>query len=81
MDTPLPRLLARLGVELMESAITEPGFVGYAMHGDGGLLLAMRRGQSAVERDCVARDLLGYALGVPLPPLPEPYRVSDLAVL
>ncbi|MEU0783493.1 hypothetical protein ABZ341_18205 [Streptomyces sp. NPDC006173] len=81
LDTPLPQLLAELDVELVESAITERGFTGYAHQEDGRLLLAMRPGQPAVERDCVARALLGNALGVPMPDLPAPYRLSDLAVL
>lgn len=81
LDTPLPQLLAELDVELVESGITERGFTGYAHQEDGRLLLAMRPGQPAVERDCVARALLGNALGVPMPDLPAPYRLSDLAVL
>jgi hypothetical protein len=81
LDTPLPQLLAELDVELVESGITEYGFTGYAHREGGRLLLAMRPGQPAAERDCVARALLGCALGIPMPPLPEPYRLSDLAVL
>ena len=81
LDTPLPQLLADVGARLVESSICEPGFTGYVWREGGRLLLAMRPGQPAVERDCVARALLGGALGVPMPPLPEPYRLSDLAVL
>ncbi|OQQ13007.1 hypothetical protein B0675_40020 [Streptomyces sp. M41(2017)] len=81
LDTPLPQLLADLGAVLVESGITEYGFSGYAHREGGRLLLAMRRGQPALERDCVARALLGNALGVPMPELPEPFRVSDLATL
>ncbi|MFD6490307.1 hypothetical protein [Streptomyces sp. NPDC060188] len=79
MDTPLPQLLAELDVELVESEITERGFTGYAHREGGRLLLAMRPGQPALERDCVARALIGRALGVTMPPLPAPYKVTCLA--
>ncbi|MEU1443074.1 hypothetical protein [Streptomyces mirabilis] len=78
LEAPLPQLLDELGAELVESSITEQGFTGYARREDGRLLLAMRRGQPVVERDCIARALLGDMLGVPLPPLPEPYQLTAL---
>lgn len=78
LDAPLPQLLDELGVELVESSITERGFTGYVWREGDRLLLAMRQGQSACEREMLARALLGDALGVPMPPLPEPYRLTVL---
>ncbi|MFJ7963168.1 hypothetical protein [Streptomyces sp. NPDC096324] len=79
LTAPLPQLLADAGATLVESSITEHGFTGYAHQEGGRLLLAMRRGQPAFERDCVARALLGDVLGVPLPELPAPYQLTPLA--
>ncbi|MGW5173171.1 hypothetical protein ACWERY_02235 [Streptomyces sp. NPDC004082] len=81
LDDPLPQLLEELGAELVESGITDRGFTGYAHREGGRLLLAMRRGQPVLERDMIARALLGDALGVPMPELPAPYRVTRLADL
>lgn len=78
LAAPLDQLLAELGAELVESSITDRGFTGYALLEDGRLLLAMRRGQPVLERDCIARALLGDMLGVPLGPLPEPYQLTAL---
>jgi hypothetical protein len=38
----------------------------------------MPPGRPVWEREAVARALLGDALGVPLPPLPSPYRLTEL---
>ncbi|MEV8033932.1 hypothetical protein [Streptomyces sp. NPDC086182] len=82
LDTPLPSLLAELHVELHLSSITDPGFIGALLElPDGSLVLSMPPGRPRLERDCVARAMLGRAVGVPMSELPEPYRLSDLAVL
>ncbi|MFD6553746.1 hypothetical protein [Streptomyces sp. NPDC058398] len=81
MDTPLPQLLADLGAQLVESSITERGFTGYISREGGRLLLAMRPGQPRAEREMLARAMIGRALRVPMPELPEPYQLSDLADL
>lgn len=79
LDAPLPQLLDELGVELVESSITEPEFTGYVFAKPGDrLVLSMRRGQPEWERDVIARALLGDALRVPLPPLPAPYALTEL---
>jgi hypothetical protein len=78
LDAPLAELLAELDVTLDESSITDPSFTGAAVVTRGRLILSMRPGQPESERDAVARALLGRVLGVPLSPLPEPYRMSEV---
>ncbi|NED75348.1 hypothetical protein G3I51_24095 [Streptomyces sp. SID9944] len=77
MDTPLPQLLADLGVLLVESTITEPGFLGaYVEHRDGERVLSMPTGRSHLERDSAARLLLAEGLGLDAPPVPAPLEVT-----
>ncbi|MFJ6929887.1 hypothetical protein ACIQUP_21580 [Streptomyces nigra] len=78
LDAPLDELLAELDVTLEESSITDPSFTGAAVVTRDRLILSMRTGQPDTERDVVARALLGRVLGVPLSPLPEPYRMSEV---
>ncbi|UXY21929.1 hypothetical protein N8I84_26925 [Streptomyces cynarae] len=78
LDASLPELLAELDVTLDESSITDPSFTGAAVVTGDRLILSMRPGQPGSERDAVARALLGRVLGVPLSPLPEPYRMSEV---
>lgn len=78
LDAPLPELLAELDVTLDQSSITDPSFTGAAVVTQDRLILSMRPGQPDPERDAVARALLGRVLGVPLSPLPEPYRMSEV---
>ncbi|MDF3142917.1 MULTISPECIES: hypothetical protein [unclassified Streptomyces] len=78
-NAPLPDLLSELGVTLDESSITDPNFTGAAVvTRDHRVILSMRAGQPDCERDVVARALLGRVLNVPLSPLPEPYRMSEV---
>ncbi|MFD7616603.1 hypothetical protein [Streptomyces sp. NPDC059802] len=79
MDTPLDDLLLELNAELHLSSIADPDFVGAAVqHRNGNLILWMPPGQPRVERDTVARAMLGHAIGVPLGALPEPYQLTEL---
>jgi hypothetical protein len=79
LDAPLPQLLADLDVELVESSITDPGFIGAVVQRrDGSLVLSMPPGRPRLERDSVARAMLGQAIGVPLSPLPDPYQLTEL---
>jgi hypothetical protein len=56
LDAPLPDLLADLDAELVESSITDPGFIGALLElPDGSLVLSMPPGRPRLERDCVAR--------------------------
>ncbi|MEV6696265.1 hypothetical protein AB0M68_03755 [Streptomyces sp. NPDC051453] len=62
----------------MTSRITDPTFTGgAAVRPDGTLLFAKPPGRSAAEWDMLARAMLGQALRVPLPELPEPYRICE----
>lgn len=64
-DTPLPQLLAELGIELHESSITDPTFYGaFLERGDGTRVLRMPTGRSASEHDTAARMLLADGLGL-----------------
>lgn len=65
MDTPLPQLLAKLDVQLVDSSITDRTFFGaFVERRDGSRILAMPAGRSAFERDTVARMLLADGLGL-----------------
>ena len=80
MDAPLPQLFAEFRVDVSELPIDDPGFTGGTyIRGDGSMLFAMRRGQPAAEREMIARAMLGEALRVPMPPLPEPYQLTVLS--
>lgn len=79
LDAPLDDLLLELNVELHPSSITDPGFVGAVVpQQDGGLTLWMPPGRPPLERDTVARAMLGYVIGVPLGALPEPYQLTEV---
>lgn len=78
LNAPLPDLLAELDVTLDESSITDPNFTGAAVVTRDRVILSMRAGQPDCVRDAVARALLGRVLDVPLSPLPEPYRMSEV---
>lgn len=80
LDAPLPQLLAEFRVDLSELPIDDPGFTGGTyIRDDGSMLFAMRRGQPAAEREMIARAMLGEALRVPMPTLPEPYQLTVMA--
>ncbi|MFB7736212.1 hypothetical protein ACFC08_17865 [Streptomyces sp. NPDC056112] len=71
MDTPLPQLLAEHDVQLVDSEITDPGFVGaYIERHDGRRVLSMPSGRSWLERDTAARMLLAQGLGLEAAPVP-----------
>ncbi|MET7975780.1 hypothetical protein ABZW44_22595 [Streptomyces mirabilis] len=79
LDAPLDDLLLELDVELHLSQITDPGFIGALVQlPDGSLVLSMPPGRPRLERDTVARAMLGQVIGVPLGPLPEPYQLTAL---
>jgi hypothetical protein len=78
LDTPLPQLLAEFGVDVTISD-GGPGFTGgAAVRGDGSLLFVRPPARPAAEWEMMARSMLGQALRVPLPPLPEPYQLTEL---
>lgn len=77
LDTPLPQLLTELGVELVDSSLTDPSFVGALVERrDGTRVLSMPPGRSALERDTAARMLLAEGLGLAASPVPAPLEVS-----
>ncbi|MFJ4925322.1 hypothetical protein [Streptomyces sp. NPDC088736] len=79
LDAPLDDLLLELNVELHLSSITDPGFIGALVQlRDGSLVLSMPPGRPRLERDTVARAMLGHAVGVPLGPLPGMYELTEL---
>ncbi|WP_435643837.1 hypothetical protein ACR9VJ_26280 [Streptomyces sp. H49] len=78
LNTPLAQLLTEFGVRVSVLEV-EPGFTGWAcVQADGGMLFVRPAGRPDAEWEIVARSMLGQALGVPLPPPPEPYRVTEL---
>lgn len=77
LDTPLPDLLARHGVVLTVSSITDAGFFGaFVEHRNGERVLAMPPGRSEFEHDTAARMLLAEGLGLDAPPVPAPLEVA-----
>ncbi|MFF7184682.1 hypothetical protein ACFZAR_05485 [Streptomyces sp. NPDC008222] len=78
LDTPLPQLLAEHNVDV-STLETDPGFTGGAyVRGDGSLLFVRPAGRPEAEWEIVARAMLGQTLRVPMPELPEPYRLTEL---
>ncbi|WP_353945780.1 hypothetical protein ABII15_32120 [Streptomyces sp. HUAS MG91] len=78
LTTPVPQLLADLDVELVETRITDREFFGYVLSEGGRLILALPASRDERERDTITRHLLGKAFRVPMPPLPDPYRLTLL---
>lgn len=77
LDTPLPRLLARTNVEVLDSSISDRSFFGAVVERKGGkLLLSMPTGRSEREHDTVARYLLAKVFKVDLPDLPPPFSTE-----
>jgi hypothetical protein len=78
MDTPLADLLAEYHVDV-STLETDPGFTGGAyVRGDGSLLFVRPAGRPEAEWEIVARAMLGQALHVPMPPLPDLYELTEL---
>lgn len=79
MDAPLDQLLAEFSVKVESSSISDPRFTGSAfVRADGSLVFARPPARPAVEWEMMARFLLGKALRVSLPDLPEPYQITEL---
>lgn len=79
MDAPLDSLLAEFDVTVEASRITDPEFTGGAVvRGDGSLLFVRPAARPGSEWEMMARFLLGRALRVQLPDLPEPYRITEV---
>jgi hypothetical protein len=77
LGAPLPQLLTEADAEIYDSSITDSSFFGCAIERkDGHIALAMPPGRDEVERDTVARILLGKVLGISMTPLPRSLRVS-----
>lgn len=76
MDAPLDELLAEFGVDVSEID-AEPGFTGGAyVRGDSSLVFVKPTSRPAIEWELMARAMLGTALHVPMPALPEPYQLT-----
>lgn len=79
LNAPLDDLLLELDVELHLSQITDEGFIGALIQlPDGTLVLSMPPGRPRLERDTVARAMLGQVIGVPLGPLPGMYQLTEV---
>lgn len=77
LDTPLPDLLAGLGVDAYASEITDRTFFGACGTRSGGqMFLALPSGRSDFETDTTARYLLAKAFDVDLPDLPPPFETT-----
>lgn len=78
LDTPLPQLLAEFAVDV-SIVEADPGFTGGAyVRGDDSLLFVRPASRPEVEWEIVARAMLGQALRVPMPPMPDLYELTEL---
>ncbi|MEF9521324.1 MULTISPECIES: hypothetical protein [Streptomyces] len=78
LNAPLGDLLAEYDVDVVVLE-ADPGFTGGTyVREDGSLLFARPAGQLGDEWELMARAMLGAALRVPMPPLPEPYQLTEL---
>lgn len=78
LDAPLEELLAEFGVDVSVLE-TDPGFTGGAyVRADGSLLFVRPAGRPEAEWEMIARSMLGRALRVPMPPLPDLYQLTEL---
>jgi hypothetical protein len=78
LDTPLPQLLAEFAVDV-SVLDTDPGFTGGAyVRSDGSVLFVRPAGRPEAEWEIVARAMLGQALHVPMPPLPDLYELTEM---
>ncbi|MEW2402021.1 hypothetical protein [Streptomyces sp. NPDC046862] len=48
------------------------------LRGDGSILLVQTANRLAAEWELMAREILGKALHVQLPPLPDAYELSEM---
>ncbi|NYV73132.1 hypothetical protein [Streptomyces sp. UH6] len=79
LTAPLPELLTHFEVELTDSTVADPGFLGaFVEHPASGRRLLMPAGRSTFERDTAARMLLAAGLGLDGPPLPPGLEVTQL---
>lgn len=78
LNAPLDDLLAEFGVAV-RVLDCDPAFTGgAAVRENGSLLFVKPTGRPAVEWELMARALLGKALRVPLPELPEAYQLTEM---
>lgn len=78
LDTPLDELLAEFGVDVAVLEMDERFTGGVHVRNDGSMLFVRPAGRPDVEWEMMARAMLGKALHVPLPPLPDAYELSEL---
>lgn len=79
LDAPLDQLLAENRAQVVDSAITDSGFIGAVIqHKSGEIVLAMPTGRSDLEHDTAARYLLAQVFDVGLPQLPAPFVTTEL---
>src|SRR5690349_23606764 len=78
MDAPLEDLLAEFDIELSIIAIDEPDFTGIAVVKRDQVRYILPAGRPDAEREIVVRAMLGQTLGVQLPDLPEPYKLTEI---
>lgn len=79
MDAPLDTLLAEFRADVSVLPVPDRAFTGGTyVREDGSMLFVFREGQPPVEREMITRAMLGRALRVPMPELPDLYQLSEL---
>ncbi|MFJ5644084.1 hypothetical protein [Streptomyces sp. NPDC093223] len=79
LDAPLGDLLTTVGVEIVDSSITDAEFLGAVVQRKSGeIYLTMPTGRSELEHDTMARYLLAQVFDVDLPKLPAPFVTTKI---
>jgi hypothetical protein len=78
LDTPLPQLLVELDAELALVPVDDDTICGVTEVRGSRIRLSLSSFWPESVRDAMARAMLGVALRVPLPALPEPFAVTEL---
>lgn len=78
LDAPLDQLFAefRVDVAVLQTDARFTG--GVYVRKDASMLFVRPAGRPDAEWQMLARAMLGQALRVPMPPLPEPYELTEL---
>ncbi|MFJ2701577.1 hypothetical protein ACIO3R_00030 [Streptomyces sp. NPDC087428] len=76
MHLPLDQVLTGLGIQVIESSITDANFYGFVHIGNGQTTILTSPGRDQFVTDCMIRYLIAESLGLDVTPLPKPFEVE-----